>query len=200
MVDQLAAQVVVNVRRRHGGLNPALRSGWHNSCRRLVPPPFARLCRIEATENHCQLCRSDEHAGVAGRGKGKGAAFQPPEVDSEPVSHSGQDLELVPAPVLEDEQVAPSGLSKRTDRTAPASESIPLRPSTGSTATRMRPPGRRVNMTPLPRRHGVGGCGQRETYQNTRRQHDRDHRVGDDPDWDERERLRLGRLGAMPFS
>jgi hypothetical protein len=38
------------------------------------------------------------------------------------------------------------------DRTTPARESIPLRPSTGSTATRMRPPGSRVTMTPPRRR------------------------------------------------
>lgn len=35
-------------------------------------------------------------------------------------------------------------------------ESIPLRPSTGSTAMRMRPPGRRVSIGPPPRRRPVG--------------------------------------------
>src|SRR5438045_912490 len=70
----------------------------------------AGLRRGQAVEDHGQLRRRDRDAGVLRAREGEGAAFEPPEVEGEPVAHPGQDLQLVPTPVLEDVRVAGHGV------------------------------------------------------------------------------------------
>ena len=58
-----------------------------------------------------------------GRREGERAAFEPTEVEGEAVAHPGQNLELVPALVLEHEQIARQRIAKQ-DRSHHAGERV----------------------------------------------------------------------------
>src|SRR5262249_14498220 len=87
-----------------------------------------------------------------------------------------------------------------TERTTPAGESIPLRPSTGPTARRMRPPGSRGGIGPPPPRP-VGGpprgpCS-RATAPRPPRAARPPPRLGDDRHGHEGRRGSAGRLAGL---
>ena len=126
------------------------------------------------------------------RRESEGPAFEPAEVQGEPVAHPGEDLRC-PAAFLK----VTIGAIERMPRLFHRRREVNHRRPSTSTAKGCADA--EVSMKPCPRSKadGVGGTAQRKPYHDTGGQHDFGHRLGDDPKRDERGRFRLGRFGGQ---
>src|SRR5438045_4053828 len=78
-----------------------------------VARPLAGRPEVDAAEDQGQVGGRDLDSGGGGRWKLEGAALEPAHIQGEPVTLPGEDLELVAAAVLENEQVAAQWISRQ---------------------------------------------------------------------------------------